>query len=238
MIKTRLPIAVAFSTIALTSLVAPDWAHAAGMIPETSVVIVNESDGETSINVKNSDDHPALLYSNIQGIEGDNENLIVLTPPVTRVEAGETQLVRFILQSPKPLDVQRLRRVTFEGITPKDNSPGMRVSMNVRQNLPVIINPKGLAKDREPWLRLKWSVSGGKLVVDNPSAYVVRLAQSVNILPSNTSVQLPQTYILPRQKLELELPVDGARDASSVRLYPATVYGYAVDSHEAQLEKK
>lgn len=233
------PIAPAvFSIFSLFLLATSGLAQAAGMIPETSVIIVNESEGETSINVKNSDDHPALLYSNIQGIEGDDENLIVLTPPVTRVEAGETQLVRFILQSPKPLDVQRLRRVTFEGITPKDNSPGMRVSMNVRQNLPVIINPKGLAKEREPWRHLKWSIIDGKLVVDNPSAYVVRLAQSINVLPSNSSVQLPQTYILPGQKVELDLPAADASTSSSVRLYPATVYGYAVDRYDAPLEKK
>ncbi len=221
----------------LALMLGTNMAQAAGMIPETSVVIVNESEGEASINVKNSDSHPALLYSDIQGIEGDDEALVVVTPPVTRVEAGETQLVRFIIQSAKPLDVQRLRRVTFEGITPKDNTPGMRVNMNVRQNIPVIINPKGLAKDNEPWARLKWSKSNDKLVVENPSAYVVRLAQSVNVLPSNFSVQLPHTYILPGQKLALDLPVAEARSAVTVKLYPATVYGYSVDSYDASIEK-
>lgn len=211
--------------------------YAAGMIPETSVVVVNEADGEASINLKNSDNRPALLYSQILSIEGDDESLIILTPPVARVEAGETQAIRFLLQTPKPLNVQRLRRVTFEGILPKDKSAGMRVTMNVRQNLPVIIHPKGLAKDNEPWRRLKWSVKNGKLQVVNPDAYVVRLDQAVALLPSNTQLQLPRPHLLPGEIINLDLPAPALAGSTSVTISPATVYGYAVDHYTAPIER-
>ncbi|QQX56983.1 fimbria/pilus chaperone family protein [Pseudomonas chlororaphis] len=219
------------------SLLAPHAAYAAGMIPETSVVILDESVGETTINIKNSDASPALLYSSIENLNDDKENLIVLTPPVARVEPGETQAVRFLLNSPTPLKVQRLRRVTFEGILPKDKSAGARIGMNVRQNLPVIINPKGLEKDREPWLHLKWSAQGKNLTVENPSAYVVRLGQSVNILPSNTVANLPKLYVLPGEKITIALPTEVGAGATAVKLYPATVYGFSVESYEAPLSK-
>ena len=211
--------------------------QAAGMIPETSVVILDEADGETSINLKNSDSHPALLYSHILPIEGDDENLIVLTPPVTRVEAGETQAIRFLLQTSEPLKVQRLRRVIFEGIPPKDKSAGMRVSMNVRQNLPVIINPKGLAKDKEPWRRLQWSVQNGKLQVANPDAYVVRLDQAVTLNPANTLVQLPRAYVLPGEVITLDVPAATLATLTDATLSPATVYGYSVDQYTAPIER-
>ncbi|KMM80572.1 fimbria/pilus chaperone family protein [Pseudomonas deceptionensis] len=211
--------------------------QAAGMIPETSVVILDEADGETSINLKNSDSPPALLYSHILPIEGDDENLIVLTPPVTRVEAGETQAIRFLLQTSEPLKVQRLRRVIFEGIPPKDKSAGMRVSMNVRQNLPVIINPKGLAKDKEPWRRLQWSVQNGKLQVANPDAYVVRLDQAVKLNPANTLVQLPRAYVLPGEVITLDVPAATLATLTDATLSPATVYGYSVDQYTAPIER-
>ncbi|SDZ66957.1 fimbria/pilus chaperone family protein [Pseudomonas sp. NFIX28] len=232
--RHRLTIAtfIAFTFV----LLAPHAAYSAGMIPETSVIILNEEVGEATINIKNSDNSPALLYSSIENLEDDQENLVVLTPPVARVEPGETQAVRFLLNSPTPLKVQRLRRVTFEGILPKDKSPGARIGMNVRQNLPVIINPKGLEKDREPWLHLKWSVQGKNLTVENPSAYVVRLGQSVNVLPSNSLVNLPKLYVLPGEKITIALPNEIA-GATAIKLYPATVYGFAVESYEAPLSK-
>lgn len=210
--------------------------QAAGMIPETSVVIVNEADGEASINLKNSDTRPALLYSQILPIEGDDENLLVLTPPVVRVEPGETQAIRFLLQTTQPLNVQRLRRVTFEGILPKDKSAGMRVNMNVRQNLPVIINPKGLARDNEPWRRLKWSVQQGKLQVSNPDAYVVRLDQKLTLAPTNSPTQLPRPYVLPGEVITLDVAANALNTLTSVTLYPATVYGYSVDQYTAPVD--
>ena len=76
---------------------------------------------------------------------------------MARVEPGESQLVRFILQSDKPLTTERLRRVTFEGIQPKDGSSTAQVSVTLAQDLPIVISPKGLKKDLEPWKHLNWS---------------------------------------------------------------------------------
>lgn len=225
--------ALSVSTALIAGL-APLPLHAAGMLPETSVVIVNESDGEASINVKNTDAKPALMFTSLTGIPGDDETLLIVTPPVARVEPGETQLVRFLLQTPQPLKTQRLRRVIFEGIPPKNMAPGVRVTMNVRQNLPVLIHPKGLAQDDQPWKRLKWSVGTDKLRVVNDSPYVVRLAASVQLLPSTTTVELPRPYVLPGETVEVAVPA-AAKGAATVRLVPATVYGFTVASYDATL---
>src|SRR3546814_810909 len=129
-------------------------AFATGMEPETSVVILNEADGETSINVKNTDGTISLLHSVIENTPEDKDALVLLTPPVARVEPGETQLVRFLLKSGEALKVQRLKRVIFEGIPQRSKVAGQAtVGMTVRQNLPLIVHPKGLAPNREPWTR-------------------------------------------------------------------------------------
>ena len=91
-------------------------AQADGMVPNTSVVIVNEADGEAAISVTNTDANLALMHVTIENIAEDPESLVFVTPPLARVEATKTQLVRFILQSEKPLLTQRLKRVIFEGI--------------------------------------------------------------------------------------------------------------------------
>ena len=91
-------------------------AQADGMVPNTSVVIVNEADGEASVSVTNTDANLALMHVTLEDIDEDREPLVFVTPPLARVEAGKTQLVRFILQTEKPLLTQRLKRVIFEGI--------------------------------------------------------------------------------------------------------------------------
>lgn len=210
--------------------------QADGMIPSTSVVIVNEADGEASVSVTNSDEHLALLHVTIEDIPEDKEPLVFVTPPLARVEASKTQLVRFIVQSEKPLLTQRLKRVIFEGIPqgkPTAEAGHARVGVTVRQNLPVILHPKGLAPNRTPWTDLQWSLQDGKLTVRNDTPYVVRLAQEVLLLPSEGQAMLPRTYVLPGEIISVSAPTGAA---TQVRFQPATVYGFAVPHYEAPIE--
>ncbi|MEB5751755.1 hypothetical protein MXF13_17985 [Leclercia adecarboxylata] len=39
--------------------------YASGMVPETSVLLIDAEKGEASMNVRNTDSRPALLYTNI-----------------------------------------------------------------------------------------------------------------------------------------------------------------------------
>ena len=210
-------------------------AIAVGMIPETPVVVVDQQWGEATLNVRNSDDRPALLYSRIENIAEDTERLLVLTPPVARVEAGQSQQVRFILTSAKPLTTERLKRVILEGILPRQDADGPQISLSVRQNIPVILRPANLPIDRAPWKRLVWTAGAHQLQVSNPSPYVVRLAKSVNLLPGGLTLALDRTYILPGETLKLAA---SSTLGTHVRLFPATTYGFAVDSYDAPLSRR
>ncbi|WP_392891123.1 fimbria/pilus chaperone family protein [Pseudomonas migulae] len=207
-----------------------------GMVPDTSVVIINEADGEASVSVTNTDAKTALMHVTIEDIAEDKESLVFVTPPLARVDATKTQLVRFILQTDKPLLTQRLKRVIFEGI-PEGKSevePGhARVGVTVRQNLPVILHPKGLAPNRTPWTDLQWSLKDGQLTVRNDTPYVVRLGQELHLLPAAINAMLPKTYVLPGEQISVKVP-EGA--ATQVRFQPATVYGFAVPHYEAPIK--
>ena len=225
---------VTLSWCAILLFYASGMAVADGMQPETTVVVLYEENGEATINIKNTDPGPALLHSVIENIPEDKEPLLIVTPPITRVEAGETQLVRFINTSGTPLKTQRLKRVSFEGI-PQARSPGgATIGFTLRQNLPLILHPKGLAKHQAPWELLKWKRQGNGLAVHNDSAYVVRLALELQLLPGKTLATLPRSYILPGEVLAVDAqgPLAGV---TSVVLQPATVYGFTVDSYSADV---
>lgn len=223
--------------ISALALLSSFTADATGMVPETSVVIIEQSDGEGAINLKNTDDVPMLLLTNLQNIPDDSEALLVVTPPAARVEPGKSQRVRFIVITPQPLKTERLKRVVFEGVPPQGNSRNA-VRMTLRQNLPVIIRPAGLEKDLAPWKHLVWTLSGSNLTVNNPSAYVVRLGQGVRTLPGNADWVLPNSYILPGQTLTLLVQQGQSVGAArQVRISPATTWGYSVDTYDAVLSK-
>lgn len=210
--------------------------QATGMLPESSVVIVEQDEGEGAINLKNTDNFPVLLITTLQDIDQDHEKLLLVTPPAARVEPGKTQRVRFILTRKEPLKTERLRRVVFEGVPPQEKDKNV-LRMTVRQNLPVIIRPAGLARDEAPWKQLKWSLNAGVLSVSNPSPYVVRLGQGVTTLPDQQSWMLPHAYVLPGQQLTLtaQNTRKGTGAASQVRLSPATTWGFTVNSYTAPL---
>lgn len=219
--------------VATMILSASSYSFAGGMQPATSVVLVSEDQGEHSMTVKNTDNGAALLYTSLENIEEDKEKLLIVTPPVTRVEAGETQLVRFIMQSKEPLKTQRLMRVSFEGIPLSKSKTPNSVGVTIRQNLPVIISPKGLASESEPWKHLKMAFCDGKLQVTNDSPYVIRLAQQGSLQPAASSIGFPKAYILPQTKMDLK--VASTANATSVRIHPASVYGYAVKHYDAPI---
>lgn len=216
-------------------LLATGLAHATGMVPETSVVIVEQSDGEGAINLKNTDNFPVLLLSNIQKVPEDKGVALTITPPAARVEPGKTQRVRFMISDQTPMTTEHLARVTFEGVPPQQKDKN-EVRMTIRQNLPVLIRPAGLAKNDSPWKGLTWMQSGDTITVSNTTPYVVRLGQGVQTLPDNTNWLLPTPYVLPGQTLSLK--ADGAIKAgrsAQVRISPATTWGYTVKSFDATL---
>ncbi|WP_312816239.1 fimbria/pilus chaperone family protein [Atlantibacter subterraneus] len=212
------------------------FTHAAGMVPETSLLIINEADEGGSINVKNTDDKAELLYTNIVDLKDDQTARLIVTQPVVRVEGGQTQHLRFILQTTEPLKVEHLKRVTFEGIPQK--MPGKnKVGFNIRQDIPVLIHPANLPVVKDAWTLLEWSASGNSVTVSNPSPYVVRLAPQAELLPSHTLAQLAKSYILPGEKITVTTEKNTSGN-SEVKFVPASRYGVQVESYTASLSVK
>lgn len=213
-------------------------ACADGMKPEKSIVIVStDPKHPTVMNVTNTGGTEDMLLVDILPIDEDTADIVVVSPAsgTTRVKPGEPQQVTFTaLDGVQDSSKQRLRRVVFEGAkgTPKRAQKRNEVGVSVRQNLPLIIHPKGLPLEREPWKLLKWVKSGDDLKVENNSPYVVRLSQEFESLPSKTVLGLSSSYVLPNTALIVQRPA-GAQNDNKVRIHPATVYGFQTDHFEA-----
>lgn len=209
-------------------------ANAAGLVPETSVLMIEETDMGGTINLTNTDSQPNLLYTTITDLPDDKGTQLIVTQPVVRVEPGQTQQLRFILRTDAPLKTEHLKRVVFEGIPPKDPSKKMKIGLNLRQDIPVLIHPKNLPVVKDAWKLLTWSASGSTLTVKNPSPHVVRLSQSVKTQPSGASGLLAKTYILPGETLSTSLNKTPGAD-SQITFTPASRYGIDVPSFTAPL---
>ncbi|HDS3499698.1 fimbria/pilus chaperone family protein [Enterobacter cloacae] len=229
---------VLFKTLAAAALFSVQFGvHAAGMVPETSLLVIDEATHSGTINVKNTDSHPSLLYTDMVDLPDDKGLKLVTTQPVVRLEPGQTQQLRFILQTSKPLDVEHYKRVTFEGIPPKSDDNKVKIGINIRQDLPVLIRPAKLAVVTDAWKFLEWTASGTSVTVKNPSKYVVRLAQNVVLQPSGISGSLVKTYILPGETMTVSMGKSVSGN-TKVKFFPASRYGVEVPSFISDLNKK
>jgi len=202
------------------------------MQPQTSMVLIQEDAGGGSINVTNTDDKDALLYVKVIDLPDDKFPQLIVTQPVMRVAAGQTQRVRFVLTSDRPLTTEHMKRVTFEGI-PITAVANQGIAISLRQNLPVIIHPAGLAENIGSWKDLQWSVKLGKLRVHKPGAGVVRMAPSFTLLPGNQKVTLNKSYILPGETLPVVFSdVLALARTQKIRIDAVSSYGYEVGNAE------
>lgn len=100
------------------SLLSSAVAMAAGMVPETSLLLVNEDEHGASMDVKNTDEQAQLLYTKIINLPDDTSGPeLIVTQPVVRVEGGKIQRVRFVLKdAAQKMNVEHLKRVVFSAI--------------------------------------------------------------------------------------------------------------------------
>ncbi|SUY92952.1 Capsule protein fraction 1 [Buttiauxella agrestis] len=221
------------SLVCCSPFLASQAVHASGMKLETSVVIVNTADGEGVMTLKNTDSKPVLLYSSVENLPGDKEESLIVTPPVVRVNPGDSQTVRFMLKTPGK-NVEQFKRAIFEGIPATDKSAD-KLQITIRQNVPLIIHPSALKDNPEPWKDLKWQqVNASSIKVTNTGSYVIRMSPEITLLPKNIKGSMGGNYILPGQSRDVTLrgTVSGAQ---MVQITPANKYGYFVKPYETEL---
>ncbi|QGH63916.1 fimbria/pilus chaperone family protein [Serratia proteamaculans] len=222
------------NALAFTGLVAVGTA-VAGVKPDVPLLMVNAENGEGVVNIKNTDAVPIMLLTQRADLTEGQSNLITIQPPLVRIEAYQTQRVHFVLTDDGDLTTQQLQHFYFEGL-PINGKLDHHTEVRERQSLQVIVNPKGLAINLEPWALLQWSMVNHQLTVKNDSPYVVRLLPGVRLTPGNQSLRLPRAYVLPGERLLLE-PINKVplSAVSKVTLSPISLYGDALENYTANV---
>lgn len=210
-------------TFCLAALLGAGAAEASIMRPASSMVLIQEAAQGGSLNVTNTSDVDALLYVKIYDLPDDRGPQLLVTQPVTRLAAGETQRVRFLLNTRAALTHEHLKRVIVEGI-PLVPIDADRVAVNLRQDLPVIIHPAALPMLADPWKMLRCRTVNGDLRIENSGRYVVRLAQSITLLPQQKKVTLDKSYLLPGEVVTLA--GQGRSETRQLEIQSLSKYGY------------
>ncbi|MBW5811034.1 fimbria/pilus periplasmic chaperone [Yersinia kristensenii] len=187
---------------------------------ESTTVILKESDGRTSFTIENTSANPILLVTKLVDLDGKNlSKQILISPPVTRIDAGQSQQVNFVLKKGTTLDSEVLLKASFEGV---EQVPGNATVMPIRQEIGFLIQPNAVPQIKTPWQELVISTSGNNLIINNPSKHVVRLGPQVILVPSNEVVPLGSHYIMPGATKQFAIK----SSPTSVKVTPLSRYGF------------
>ncbi|MCA0325997.1 MAG: fimbria/pilus periplasmic chaperone [Proteobacteria bacterium] len=214
--------------------------QATGVQPDTTIVLLSAGEGQTQMAVKNTETLPLLMNVAVQDLPGSESLTVLPLPQVSRLEPNGRQVVRFVLTEPAGgISKQYLKRVSFEGIPPRNPEEGKaKITLNVRQTIPMVISPKGLEQHPEPWRKLEIVRAGADaLQVRNDSPFVVRMKADAQLKPMNAEVALlKDSYVLPGEKVTVTLPKDvKAAQVQAVRIFPASPWGFAVEPYEIKV---
>ncbi|MDS0822770.1 fimbria/pilus chaperone family protein [Proteus mirabilis] len=196
------------------------FSHASFQL-ETMTVILDSEEPRKIFNVKNTGSEPILLSTKVSDLDKQHEiaKNIIITPPITRIEPDQSQNINFILKDGIEFDDEQILKASFQGIgVAKVNS----TKMPIRQDIAMLIIPKGLTIEREPWKNLEVKQVNNQLILKNNGKQVIRMAPTFSSLPSNNGYSIGQFYIRPQE----EIKVDVKEKLTEIKISPLSRYGF------------
>ncbi len=196
------------------------FSHASFQL-ETMTVILDSEEPRKIFNVKNTGSEPILLSTKVSDLDKQHEiaKNIIITPPITRIEPDQSQNINFILKDGIEFDDEQILKASFQGIgVAKVNS----TKIPIRQDIAMLIIPKGLTIEREPWKNLEVKQVNNQLILKNNGKQVIRMAPAFSSLPSNNGYSIGQFYIRPQE----EIKVDVKEKLTEIKISPLSRYGF------------
>ncbi len=196
------------------------FSHASFQL-ETMTVILDSEEPRKIFNVKNTGSEPILLSTKVSDLDNQHEiaKNNIITPPITRIDPDQSQNINFILKDGIEFDDEQILKASFQGIgVAKANS----TKMPIRQDIAMLIIPKGLTIEREPWKNLEVKQVNNQLILKNNGKQVIRMAPAFSSLPSNNGYSIGQFYIRPQE----EIKVDVKEKLTEIKISPLSRYGF------------
>lgn len=171
---------------------------ATGIKTDVALLVVNTDEVEGQVSILNTGSLPIMVLTRISPCGDEKSPLFTIMPPLVHIDENKTQQIRFTFIGNRNIHAQQLVFANLEAFP-----VGHEGAHSVRQSLPIIVNPRGLAPKSDPWTLLQWSMVNEQLTVQNSSPYVIRLSKEVETLPGRDEWLLPQSYLLPDERLVL-----------------------------------
>ena len=188
---------------ALVSLVSAQ--SYAGIGLETTRIIFNQNDKNASVTAFNTDANTGfLLQSWVEGVDRKLSPDFVVTPPLMKL--GQDKKNTLNISKVADLsnnNVEQLYWLNVRFIPPgKENSENV-LRFSLTNQIKLIYRPEILEKVdfSKEVKKIIWTVTGDKLVVNNPTPYIINL-NSINI---DAQPVEEITYLLPKTETNFKL---------------------------------
>ncbi|CDL45262.1 putative fimbrial chaperone [Klebsiella pneumoniae ISC21] len=163
----------------LSLLFCPFLASAAGVAIAGTRVIYNEQSHEADITVKNTNPHdPVLIQSWVDDLADNNKSPFIVTPPLFRLDAGDSNDLRVLLTSAQlPNDRESLFTLNIKS-DPCQYRAGWREHSAIcyKESTEAHLSPGRLPGSAlNAAQHLRWRVSGNHLQAENASPYYVTI---------------------------------------------------------------
>lgn len=217
-------------TVPLMVLISAQVAYASFQLESTGIVLT-EREGRISFNIQNTANTPMLLSTKLTDLSDDNlSKQILVAPPITRIDAGQSQQVNFVLKKGTKLNHEVMLKVSFEGI---GQSPENSAKMAIRQDVGLMIIPNSVPQTKTPWEDITLKVEAGELIISNSGKHVIRMAPQVTVMPENKIIALPHYYLMPGETQKVKV----SKIPDSVQIIPLSRYGFKLKEVTFPLNK-
>jgi P pilus assembly chaperone PapD len=173
-------------------------------------VVVNLSEGKrvALLTVKNRYDVDQLVSVTQLDSHYPASGHISILPKMSVIAPGKSQVFKIILKPNFKSEVEVFETLTvISSVSHSDKKDSSRVSINLRQTLPIIISPLSLAENNKKWegVIFEFDNVDFNLNVSNPTPYVIRI-NPVLKLRTGVELSMPGSILLP--KSNTIIPVD------------------------------
>ena len=217
------------ATVACLAAAVTSWSSLASVIVNGTRVIYNGNEKEVSVRLTNTGTLPVLVQSWID--EGDMNarpdrirTPFTLTPPINRINADKSQTLRisYIGSPALPQNKESVYWLNLLEVpaSKKDDSLN-KLQVAFRTRIKLFYRPAGLtdrAKVTEAAEKIKWTVSGGKLIASNSSPYFISLV-SVSLKNAGKNGSVEGEMVPPMGSYTFNLPKSVNAGAGSLLIY-------------------
>jgi fimbrial chaperone protein len=198
------------------------WAAAAsfGVSPIGLTIAPNESSGSVVVTNTGTDtvviQARAFAWSQAGSDVRSETRDLILNPPIFKLAAGESQLVRIASRLPAPDEKESAFRLTFREVPALAAAPTSGLRIAVAMDVPLYIAPRKPAAPRMAW---RFEETGGKprLLAENSGNRHLRLSD-VKVMDGGSEVaSVPRLVVLANSSFAVDLQA-AAKSAKSLRL--------------------